>query len=377
MNNTDFVFIDSDSALAEMVTACLEQPVIALDTEFIRTDTFYPKPALLQIYDRRQIYLVDPLKITDLEPLKTLFNSPTTVKVMHSCSEDMDVFSRMLGCYPKPLMDTQVAASIVGMDFSMSYQRLVESILDKQLDKAETRSDWLQRPLTDKQLAYAADDVLWLLDVHDHLVEQLNVLGREPWMTEECDGLISRAEHPMPFDQYYLKIKAAWRLDPQSLNSLRSLCAWREEVAREEDVPRSRVVADAILLELSRQRPDNKISLSEIPEIRFATVRTHGDAILEAIATAEAVDSGDYPPAMLPTGNLEARTALKSMKQAVDHAAKNLKIPEALLGRRRDLEAYLFATESTSQLLGQGWRARILAPVLDPIVSIYQAPSKS
>lgn len=360
-----------------MVTACLEQPVIALDTEFIRTDTFYPKPALLQIYDRRQIYLVDPLKITDLAPLKNLFNSPTTVKVMHSCSEDMDVFAHMLGCYPKPLMDTQIAASIVGMDFSMSYQRLVESILDKQLDKAETRSDWLQRPLTDKQLAYAADDVLWLLDVHDHLVEQLNVLGREPWMTEECEGLISRAEQPIPFDQYYLKIKAAWRLDAQSLNSLRSLCAWREEVAREEDVPRSRVVTDAILLELSRQRPDNKPALSEISEIRFATVRNHGDAILEAIAAAEAVDSEDYPPAMLPTGNLEARTALKSMKQAVDSAAKNLKIPEALLGRRRDLEAYLFATESTSQLLGQGWRARILTPVLDPIVSIYQAPSKS
>jgi ribonuclease D len=137
------------------------------------------------------------------------------------------------------------------------------------------------------------------------------------------------------------------------------------------------VVTDAILLELSRQRPDNKPALSEISEIRFATVRNHGDAILEAIAAAEAVDSEDYPPAMLPTGNLEARTALKSMKQAVDSAAKNLKIPEALLGRRRDLEAYLFATESTSQLLGQGWRARILTPVLDPIVSIYQAPSKS
>ena len=377
MNNTDFVFIDTDSALAEMVTACLEQPAIALDTEFIRTDTFYPKPALLQIYDRRKIYLVDPLKINDLEPLKNLFNSPTTVKVMHSCSEDMDVFSRMLGCYPKPLMDTQVAASIIGMDFSMSYQRLVESILDKQLDKAETRSDWLQRPLTDKQLAYAADDVLWLLDVHDHLVEQLNVLGREPWMAEECDGLIARAEYPIAFDQYYLKIKAAWRLDAQSLNSLRSLCAWREEVARVEDVPRSRVVTDAILLELSRQRPDNKISLSEIPEIRYGTVRAHGDAMLAAIAAAEAVASENYPPAMLPTGNLEARMALKSMKQAVDNAAKNLKIPEALLGRRRDLEAYLFASDSASQLLGQGWRARILTPVLDPIVSIYQAPSKS
>ncbi|MDB4456332.1 HRDC domain-containing protein, partial [bacterium] len=161
------------------------------------------------------------------------------------------------------------------------------------------------------------------------------------------------------------------------LNSLRSLCAWREEVARTENVPRSRVLSDAILLELSRQRPDNKPALSETSEIRYATVRTHGDALLAVIASAEAIDSENYPPEMLPTGNLEARLALKSMKQAVDNAAKNLKIPEALLGRRRDLEAYLFASDSASQLLGQGWRARILTPVLDPIVSIYQAPSKS
>ncbi|MGB1191840.1 MAG: ribonuclease D, partial [Pseudomonadales bacterium] len=93
MNNTDFIFVDSNDGLAAMVEACLEQPAIALDTEFIRTDTFYPKPALLQIYDRRQVYLVDPLTIDDFEPLKTLFSSPSTIKVMHSCSEDMDVFS--------------------------------------------------------------------------------------------------------------------------------------------------------------------------------------------------------------------------------------------------------------------------------------------
>ena len=377
MNNTDFIFVDNDKALVAMVEACLEQPVIALDTEFIRTDTFFPKPALLQIYDRRQVYLIDPLGINDVEPLRTLFKSPSTVKVMHSCSEDMDVFSCLLGCYPRPLMDTQIAASIIGMDFSMSYQRLVEAILDKQLDKAETRSDWLQRPLSEKQLTYAADDVLWLLDVHDHLKEQLNILGRESWMAEECEGLLLRAEQPIPFDQYYLKVKAAWRLDPQSLNALRSLCAWREEIAREQNIPRSRVITDAILLELSRQRPDNKSALSNISDMRFSTVRTQGDAILKVIAAAKAVESANYPAAMLPTGNLDARTALKSMKQAVDGAAKNLNIPEALLGRRRDLEAYLFAADPASQLLGQGWRARILAPVLDPIVAVYQAPAKS
>lgn len=372
-DRTDYRIVDNDQALSLMVDACLLQAAIALDTEFIRTDTFYPKPALLQIYDGRQIYLIDPLAINDFEPLRELFKSPDTIKVMHSCSEDMEVFSRLLDCYPTPLVDSQIAASLAGMDFSISYQRLVEAILAKPLDKGETRSDWLQRPLSDNQLSYAADDVLWLLDVYHVLMDQLSVLGREAWLREECDELLIRARQPIPFDQYYLKIKAAWRLDPRSLNVLRGLCAWREREARENNVPRSRIVSDTALLELSRARPQDKSSLSPIADMRHSTIRSHGAAIIDEINSTDNVGSNAYPQALQPKNHLLVRQTLKKMKQASSTAAAELKIPEGLLARKRDLEAYLFATDRGDELLGSGWRGDILVERFAPIIADYIA----
>lgn len=371
----DFKIVNSDAALVDMVDACLKQPAIALDSEFIRTDTFFPKPALLQIYDREQVYLIDPLAIDDFTPLKMLFLAPDTIKVMHSCSEDMEVFDRLLSCYPQPLIDTQIAASLVGLDFSISYQRLVDAALGKQIDKGETRSNWLQRPLTDKQLSYAADDVLWLLDVYDFLMAKLDDLDRLSWLQEECEELLLIAKQPVSFENYYLKIKTAWRLDPQSLNVLRSLCAWREREARAEDVPRSRVVTDAALQELSRERPRDKNALAQISDLRHSMIRNYGSAILAEIEQADSQGKESYPPVLQQKNSSNIRNAIKKMKQVVSSLASSLDIPDSLLARKRDLEAYLFADDRQLELLGRGWRKDILLEQLDPIVDNYHANS--
>lgn len=370
-----FKIVNSDAALVDMVDACLKQSAIALDSEFIRTDTFYPKPALLQIYDREHVYLIDPLAIDDFTPLKTLFLAPDTIKVMHSCSEDMEVFDRLLDCYPQPLIDTQIAASLAGLDFSISYQRLVDAVLGKQLDKGETRSNWLQRPLTDKQLSYAADDVLWLLDVYDYLMAKLDDLDRLRWLQEECEELLLNAKQPVCFEDYYLKIKTAWRLDRQSLNILRSLCAWREREARTEDVPRSRVVTDAALQELSRERPQDKNGLAQISDLRHSMIRNYGSAILAEIDQADAQGKESYPPILQQKNSSNIRSAIKKMKQVVSSLASSLDIPDSLLARKRDLEAYLFADNRKLELLGRGWRGEILLEQLDPIVDNYHAKS--
>ena len=366
-----FIIINSDASLATMVEACQAQAAIALDTEFIRTDTFYPKPALLQIYDGHQVYLIDPLAISDFTPLKYLFNDTSTIKVMHSCSEDMEVFARLLQCYPQPLVDTQIAASLVGMDFSISYQRLVETVLDKQLDKGETRSDWLRRPLSDKQLSYAADDVLWLLDIFDYLQQRLTALGRYSWLQEECADLLERAQQPVDHDVYYLKIKSAWRLGPCALNALRALCAWREREARGKNVPRSRIVSDASLVELAKIRPGNKAALAKITDMRHATVRHYGERIIELLNNAEAMPSEQWPAAIQPKNSLELRKTLKKLKQRVAEYAQKLDIPEGMLARKRDLEAYVAASNRSSELLGRGWRSEVFANALEPIVQRY------
>lgn len=370
-NALNFQLIASDAELASMVEACLSQPHIAVDTEFIRTDTFYPKPALLQIYDRRTIYLLDPLSISDYAPLITLFSDPGTIKVMHSCSEDMEVFDRLLGVYPAPLVDTQIAASLVGLDFSMSYQRLVEAALDKQLEKGETRSDWLQRPLTANQLKYAVDDVLWLLDVYDVLTERLATLQRGEWLVEECEDLLSRARQTPAHEDYYLKLKAAWRLDRRALNTLRGLCAWREREAREQNVPRSRIFSDANLLEIAKARPQDKGRLAKIRDIKPSSIRQYAQPLFDQIAKAESVDPADWPASIEAKNSIELRKALKRLKQCVAEHASRLDIPESLLARRRDLEAYLFASQPDKELLGRGWRKDVFGDQLEPIVNAY------
>ncbi len=370
MSEINFCYIDNDSSLSEMVDKCLKQSAIVLDTEFIRTDTFYPRPALIQVYDGNQVYLVDPLAITNFEPLKTLFRAQSTVKVMHSTSEDMEVFSCLLDCIPTPLVDTQIAASLAGMEYSLSYQKLVAAVIGQSLDKAETRSDWLQRPLSDRQLHYAVDDVLWLLEVYKRLMQQLTELGRVDWLQEECENLVLRAENPAPYSEYYLRVKAAWRLDAPSLNVLRSLCIWREQVAREKNVPRNRIASDAALLEMAKFRPVDKEGLSQISQLRHGNIRSGGDSMLEVIVSANAMSSDQFPVTLAALNSPETRAKMKLMKKLVTEIAEKTGLAKEMMGRKRDLEEFMFAEDRSKTLIGSGWRKGILAEKIMAVLQV-------
>lgn len=370
--NANFLIIDNDDLLDKMINSCMSQSCIALDTEFIRTDTFYPKPALIQIYDGKQIYLVDPLKIKNIMPLKELMIAPSLIKVMHSCSEDMEVFSCLLDCYPKPLIDTQLAANLIGHDFSISYQRLVEITLGEQLEKSETRSNWLKRPLTSQQLLYAADDVLWLLDAYHVLVEKLKSLNRLSWLYEDCEALVSRHTEVQDINHYYLKVKSAWRLSPTELNRFRSLCAWRESTAREQDKPRRHLLSDNVLLDLARYPPQTVHHLSQIKDVNSAVVRKYGKQILTIILLADNCSEAHYPPVLFNTSSLIVKQALKEMKSAVFKVADALGVQEATIGSRKDLVSYLFSQTQSNEALGRGWRGELLSSTLNKIVASYQ-----
>jgi ribonuclease D len=163
------IYIQDNQALADAAEYWMTVKRIALDSEFMRVDTFYPKLALIQINDGRDTYLIDPLTISKWQPLCDVFTCPSIVKVLHSPSEDFDAFFHNLGVLPEPMLDTQLAASMASLGGIMGYQKLVKILLDVDLEKGETRSDWLQRPLSDNQLHYAADDVTHLFPMTDML----------------------------------------------------------------------------------------------------------------------------------------------------------------------------------------------------------------
>ncbi|MDZ7686137.1 MAG: hypothetical protein U5O39_14925 [Gammaproteobacteria bacterium] len=216
-----------------LVESCRQRDVVTVDTEFQRTDTYYPVVGLIQVYDGEICYLADPLALDSLGPFAELLADSSVLKVFHACSEDMEVFDYAVGEIPSPVFDTQIAAAVLGAGFSMSYQNLVEHHLSISVPKEQTRSDWLKRPLTSAQLEYAALDVVYLYDVYREQADALAQQSREQWIAEECAGLGEELAINVDPRQTYLPVESAGRMKPEELNVLRELCAWREGMARE------------------------------------------------------------------------------------------------------------------------------------------------
>ena len=201
----NFEFITTTSRLEEVVQVCRLSEAVSIDTEFARFNTYYPIVGLIQLYDGNQTYLIDPLEIEDISSLASLLTDPNVLKIFHACSEDLEVFQHCLGVLPNPVYDTQIAGALLGVGFSVGYQKLVDHYLSVLVPKEETRSDWLQRPLTPSQLDYAALDVIYLLEVYKIQQVELQDLQRLEWVTAECSQLAKDIPTQISPSDYYLK----------------------------------------------------------------------------------------------------------------------------------------------------------------------------
>lgn len=359
---TDYSFIADNAALALCVDQVIACEVVVLDTEFMRTDTFFPIPALLQLSDGVHHYLIDPLSIDNWEPLKRLFQEPSTIKVLHSVSEDLEVFQQLLGVLPQPLLDTQVGAALAGFGFGLGYQRLLDSLLGIAIVKDETRSNWLQRPLSDAQCEYAVLDVVHLMPAFDKIRATLEQQDRMHWWLEEGARCVARALEPLDAGDYFRKIKTASRLSASDQLCLRALCAWREQTAREQNVPRGRIVKDAVCIELAKRRPSTVGALARIKGVMPSSARRYGDALCELVAQDYADD-----------GSVELETPLNSMEKKranafraeLDALSERAALPRELLASKKDVEECVRLRRLSPNL--NGWRRDYLQPILDEV----------
>ena len=267
----DIHWILDDASLARHCTDWRRLPFVALDTEFMRVDTFYPIAGLVQVGDGERAFLIDPLEIRDWSPFADLLEDPNVVKVLHACSEDLEVFLRLTGSLPVPLFDTQLAAGYLNLGFSMGYSRLVQAVLDIELPKGETRSDWLQRPLSPTQISYAAEDAQHLAEVYRVLQPRLSA-DKQAWVLEDGAELVANLRREIDPDEAYREAKLAWKLSRQQLAVLRALCAWRERQARERNQPRNRIIREHSLWPLARTQPDNLVDLARIEEMHLSLI---------------------------------------------------------------------------------------------------------
>lgn len=368
--STEPVWVESAEQLNELCQRWQQQTAVAIDTEFMRTSTFYPIAALFQVSDGEGCYLIDPLTIDDFSGFKALLENRSVVKVLHACSEDLEVFQTFLGVLPSPLFDTQWAAACAGYDFSMGYARLSETMLGVEVAKSETRSDWLQRPLSEPQLRYAALDVAYLLVVYGLLLKKLKQQDRLAWVTEDCGQQVAVAAAGQDLSKAYAKIKTAWKLNGRELAVLQALANWRELVARERDVPRNRLAKDGALWDMARSRPTSVAQLQRIEGLAPRTVRGDGEALLALIEQTLAQPTSNDPvllpqPLARQTGDL-----VKALKKSARDQAELLGVPAEILLRKKDIEDLIRSGQAGRHQLPErllGWRKSVVGESLQQL----------
>ena len=359
MSKQPIIWVDSNDQLEQVVA---DWPaVIALDTEFIRTNTFYPMPGLYQICAADEVYLLDPTQIDQWQPFIDVLHDPHVCKVMHACLEDLELMFHHLGAVPQGIFDTQFANAFVSADFSLSYAALVNQELSIALPKHETRSNWLQRPLSEEQIQYAVEDVVYLIPLYQRLSKMLEAQSRHHWYAEDMQ--VRSYVDPSPA-QYYLNIKKAWQLQPGQLGALQALCEWREQTARLENVPRNRVVWDDHLFSFAR------VDLLAERHIHRSLPRGVARRYGEALVMHHAAGRQAQSPAPLPKPLSSAQGALlKQLREIAREKAEQQGVAIELLARKKDLEYCIRHYAQTRQLSPYyaAWREELLA---EPFLSL-------
>lgn len=333
-------WIRDDQTLAEHCQSWRELPFVALDTEFMRVDTFYPIAGLIQVGVGEHAYLIDPLLIGDWQPLAGLLDDSAVVKVLHACSEDLEVLLRLTGKLPQPLFDTQLAAGYLNIGFSMGYSRLVQEVLGLELPKGETRSDWLQRPLSETQVSYAAEDAVHLAELFSALRPKLSD-DKYAWVLDDGAELVAALRREVEPETLYRDVKLAWKLGPQQLAVLRELCAWREREARSRDVPRNRILKEHSLWPMAKGQPNSLQALGKIEEMHPRTIRQDGDFLIQLIKRAAGLPAEQWPPRLPEPLPIEAAGILKRLRAIGQAEGERLQIAPELMLRKKTLEALL------------------------------------
>ncbi|SUB24598.1 ribonuclease D [Avibacterium avium] len=357
-----FEMVESDQTLFDVCQKAAQCRHIALDTEFIRIRTFYPKLGLIQLYDGQTVSLIDPSKISDFSPFIQLLANPRIVKVLHACKEDLEIFHHYFQQVPTPIVDTQVVAHFLGLGASAGFAGLVEHFFQLKLDKGASRTDWLARPLSDSQCRYAAADVWYLLPLHQQLDQQL---AQSPWQGAvqfECENLVKNSQQSKSADMAYLDIANSWRLNAQELMRLKLLAKWRYDEAIKRDLALNFVVKAEHLWLLAKNDPKNTSQLLELG-LTTAEVRIHGKKMLQILDKARRSSVEDYPATISRLADDERyRPALK----ALQHCLKEItpaNLPADVLATKRSLEELMkwcwIKQQDPNQLplLLQGWRA--------------------
>jgi ribonuclease D len=353
-------YVDRADDLQALCARIRNKPWIALDTEFIRESTYYPRLCLLQLATDDTVACIDPLALAQLDPLVEILFDPAVSKVFHACGQDMEIFFHAYGRLPQPVFDTQLAAPLLGLPSQTSYANLVQELLGTTLSKSHTRTDWSRRPLSAQQLAYALDDVRYLGPLYLKLRAALEQRGRLAWLQEDFAALSDPERYRNPPEQAWRRIRATGKMTGKRLAALKALAAWREEAARREDRPRGWLLPDEALVDIARMCPDDTEQLASLRSVKRQSVQDYGAEILALIRQAKAAPATGAEPDDSRAGPLDAcQEALADIMMALVRlrGSENAVNP-AMLASRDEL-VRLMLGQADVELL-HGWKKNLI-----------------
>ncbi|SEP98104.1 ribonuclease D [Faunimonas pinastri] len=359
-DSAEFTVFTDPTEVAALCGRLKHSPFVTVDTEFIRESTYWAQLCLIQIASPDEVAIIDPLAPgMDLAPFFALMADETVLKVFHAARQDIEIFVKLSDAVPRPLFDTQVAAMVCGFGDQVSYDQLVQRLAGKQIDKSSRFTDWARRPLTGKQLAYAAADVIYLRDVYAGLQADLEERGRTQWVSEEMAILADPATYRTHPEDAWERLKMRVK-KPRQLAALQALAAWREREAQQRDQPRGRVLKDDAIYELAIQQPRDAEALAQLRSLPRGFERSSaGRGILEAIASALALPEADLPhlPRQRPAPE-HASAAADLLKVLLKMVSEQHRVASRVIATSEDLEQIAVNDEPDVPAM-HGWRREL------------------
>lgn len=358
--NADLNLIVTPAALAQQLERWRDAPWLAVDTEFVREDTYFANLCLVQLSDGKSQACVDVLAV-DPAPLFAFLQAPHAIKVLHSAGQDLELFVQHGGDCPRPLFDTQVAAALLGHGEQLGYAALVERRLGIAVDKSLSRTDWSKRPLADAALAYAADDVRHLAAIYPAMREELVRRGRLAWLEAECARLTDAQRYRPDPPSAWRGIKGLGRLPAAAQHRAARLAAWREEEAIRSNRPRRWILDDAAVCQLALQAPDTTAALAQVEGLSARRIERSGEALLALLH--EPVP--DAPPLAAegrdsPAQKQEVQRLLALLRER----ALKAQVAPTLIATRSDVERLVREGAAAPIPLLSGWRRELVGEEL-------------
>ena len=351
--------IETNIALEKNLKIIENEEYISIDTEFIRDNTYFSKLCLIQVASKNHSFIIDPLKEdVKLDSLRKILNKDTIIKIFHSGRQDMEIFYHLFGELPKPIYDTQIAAMVCGFGDQVSYENLVNTLLNIRIDKSSRVSNWSFRPLTEKQIKYALSDVTHLIHIYEKLKIQISNGNRSLWIEDEMKSLAEIENYKINPSEAWMKIKIK-STKREYLNRVKFLAEWRENVSIKSNIPKNRIMRDDTLLDLASINPKLKEDFKRIRSFNIDRDAKKINQISEILNKAQGVPEKLWPEnKYIKKNKVKSFAILELLKVLIKHVSEEQKVAQKLIAKQDELELMAEGKFDRLKVL-DGWRYKI------------------